>query len=515
MKIAGVEMLGAVRTLWTVGAVGGLDDATLLGRYADRRDGPAFEAIVVRHGPMVRAVCRSLAADPHEADDLFQATFLVLARRAGSIRKLDSLGPWLHGVARRVAAEARSRRRVGSRGLEGIEPVTPAASPDLDAPAIHEEVGRLPRKYRDPIILCYLEGLTHDEAAMRLGWPVGTVRGRLARARDMLRPRLTKRGLASASILVAVAPTARGSVPRYLLDATTRSALLTAESATTGAMFLSQGVLNAMLMTKLKLVAAGLVGATLAAGGAGALIVRPERADGIPVETAAQDAPAAPAAPAGPAPTAAAPQLIAPQAPAPAPTPRRPALPPRAARRDPVRSAPPRRAISGGEATTNVIAEINEFRAKQISEVEAGINRLSSEIRTGEEEIREAEEKLDKARQEVEDRRAALRMMERLRDDLSGRPHAVDLDGDGDGVPDFLVDVEVDAASTRRPRPTARPLPPPDALDDALQPRRAAPRAEPGDRGPSDSDRITALERKLDRLFELIEGKGKSGMLRP
>ena len=515
MKIAGVEMLGAVRTLWTVGAVGGLDDATLLGRYADRRDGPAFEAIVVRHGPMVRAVCRSLAADPHEADDLFQATFLVLARRAGSIRKLDSLGPWLHGVARRVAAEARSRRRVGSRGLEGIEPVTPAASPDLDAPAIHEEVGRLPRKYRDPIILCYLEGLTHDEAAMRLGWPVGTVRGRLARARDMLRPRLTKRGLASASILVAIAPTARGSVPRYLLDATTRSALLTAESATTGAMFLSQGVLNAMLMTKLKLVAAGLVGATLAAGGAGALIVRPERADGIPVETAAQDAPAAPAAPAGPAPPAAAPQPIAPQPPAPAPTPRRPALPPRAARRDPIRSAPPRRAISGEEAA--MTKAINEFRAKQISEVEAEINGMSGKIRTSEEEIREAEEKIDKVRQEVEDQRAALRLMERLRDDLSGRPHAVDLDGDG--APDLLVDVEVDAASTRRPRPTARPATPapttPAAVDDALQPRRAAPRAEPGDRGLSDSDRITALERKLDRLFELIEGKGKSGMLRP
>ena len=177
----------------------GSSEGELLERFVTGHDEVAFEALVARHGPMVLGVCRQLLRDPNDVDDAFQATFLVLVRKAGTLRRRDLLGNWLYGVAYRVAARARSlsaRRnsRVAS-GHDSVESLTDlecGQEVGLDqtmlleqGPWLHQEVSHLPEKYRVPIVLCYFEGLTHDEAASRLGWPLGTVKGRLARARDL------------------------------------------------------------------------------------------------------------------------------------------------------------------------------------------------------------------------------------------------------------------------------------------------------------------------------------------
>jgi polysaccharide biosynthesis/export protein len=157
---------------------------------------------------MVLHVCRAVLSDPHEAEDAFQATFLVLASRARSIRSGDSVGSWLHGVALRVASRARSsasRRRYHERRraemtrnrIDGAHEC-PSLNADL-ARVLQEEIGRLPEKFRAAVVLCYLEGLTHEMAAGQLGCPVGTVRSRLATARERLKRRLTRRGLAPAT----------------------------------------------------------------------------------------------------------------------------------------------------------------------------------------------------------------------------------------------------------------------------------------------------------------------------
>ena len=187
-------------TLFRLGAAGGLSDLQLLEWFASRRDEAAesaFGALVDRHGPMVMNVCRGVLRDEHEACDAFQATFLVLAQRAGSLWVRDSLGPWLHRVARRTASSARSaaRRR---RRREAIAAGRAARSyedaPDDHREVVHEEVDRLPESQRSPVVLCLLEGLTPEQAAQRLGWPAGTVRSRLARAKVRLKSRLDSPG---------------------------------------------------------------------------------------------------------------------------------------------------------------------------------------------------------------------------------------------------------------------------------------------------------------------------------
>jgi RNA polymerase sigma factor (sigma-70 family) len=168
----------------------------------------AFRAIVKRHGSMVLQVCRRSLDDPNDAADAFQATFLVLLRRARSIRDRRSVAAWLHGVAARVASRARvesaRRQRIERHGVR----LAPAPPDDPDhfelQRVIDVELARLPEKYRAPLILCYFEGLTHEEAAARLGWPLGTVRGRLARAREVLRARLTRRGITASAALGAI-----------------------------------------------------------------------------------------------------------------------------------------------------------------------------------------------------------------------------------------------------------------------------------------------------------------------
>ena len=205
------ETLGPIRTLFDEGAIGLRSDGELLDRVAggSREEAErAFAALVERHGPAVLRACRGVLGDDHAAEDAAQATFLVLAKKARSLRAGETIVPWLFGVAVRVAgkmrvaaARRRKHERIGAELREERMPTSPAV--DL-GPAVHEEVGRLPEKYRAPVVLCYFEGLSHEEAARRLGWPVGTVRGRLARARDRLRPRLTRRGLSPSAGFLAL-----------------------------------------------------------------------------------------------------------------------------------------------------------------------------------------------------------------------------------------------------------------------------------------------------------------------
>jgi len=185
-----------------------LSDGSLLERYltGDEADAQAaFQALVIRHGPMVLGICRHVLAEEHDAEDAFQATFLVLAQKGGSIRNRTVLAGWLHEVAHRIAIKARVgvvRRRSLERQAMAMSP--PAIEPDNQddtaawnelRPVLHAEVDRLPEKYRLPVILCYLEGKTNEEVAQLLRWPVGTVKGRLSRARDLLRSRLMRKGL--------------------------------------------------------------------------------------------------------------------------------------------------------------------------------------------------------------------------------------------------------------------------------------------------------------------------------
>jgi RNA polymerase sigma factor (sigma-70 family) len=256
-------------------------DGRLLGQFVARRDEAAFAALLRRHGPLVLAVCRQLVGDAHEAEDAFQATFLVLARRATSVRRQDSVAAWLHRVALNVARTVRSRaarrkalqRRAALMTRTDRAPEAPASDWQ---PVLHEEVDRLPGKYRAPVVLCYLQGKTHDEAARELGWPVGTVKGRLARARDLLHARLTRRGLTlSAGALAALSgAAAEAAVPAPLAGATvTAAALFAAGNLKAGtapaAAVLAEGVLRAMTNTRRKVAAAVLLALLVAAGGAG------------------------------------------------------------------------------------------------------------------------------------------------------------------------------------------------------------------------------------------------------
>ena len=248
MKLGGLGSAGReLRTLLEGGSTAALSDGQLLARFSSGRGDAsaeaAFAALVARHGPMVWGTCRRILRDHHAAEDAFQATFLILVRKAGSVRVDDSLGRWLHGVGVRVALRAKAveaRRRGGD--LSSLEPSVPALEPDLDGlrSAIDEEVDRLPSPYRSVVVLCHLEGLTRERAASRLGCPVGTVNSRLSRAGELLRTRLTRRGLAPASgalaaWLAASEATAWASlaVPPNLVNATAASAAGVASGAAT------------------------------------------------------------------------------------------------------------------------------------------------------------------------------------------------------------------------------------------------------------------------------------------
>src|SRR4051812_36972860 len=192
-------------TLFEDGNLAGLTDGQLLERFANRRGESAetaFAALVERHGPMVLRACRGILRDDHEAMDAFQATFLVLVHKGRSLWVRDSLGPWLHRVACRSAGRARAasgRRRSLARGLaESVVGRGGGGDRGGLVAAVHEELDRLPERYRVPILLCDLEGRTCEDAARHMGCPVGTIGSRLARGRERLRDRLARRGLAPA-----------------------------------------------------------------------------------------------------------------------------------------------------------------------------------------------------------------------------------------------------------------------------------------------------------------------------
>jgi RNA polymerase sigma factor (sigma-70 family) len=286
-----------------VAAHGGGDatDGQLLHRFAAERDEAAFAALVQRHGPIVLGVCRRLLHEPHDAEDAFQATFLVLVRKAGSIAKAELLGNWLYGVAYRTALEARTRaarRRAKERQVRDIAEVAPSTEAvwsDLQ-PVLDEEVGRLPDKFRIPVVLCYFEGKTNAEAARLLGCPKGTVLSRLASARERLRARLTHRGLALPAGLFAAALSENGvsAMPPGLVDATVRAAVLLAAgegAAVSGSVtVLTTEVLRAMWMTRLKVLTATLlaVGFVGASAGVGALAYRGGAAEPAAVKQASR-----------------------------------------------------------------------------------------------------------------------------------------------------------------------------------------------------------------------------------
>jgi RNA polymerase sigma factor (sigma-70 family) len=277
----------------------GLSEWQLLERYLERRDEIAFEALVARHGPMVLGVCRRMLANPADVDDAFQATFLVLVRRARQLGPRDAIGPWLHGVAIRVAHRARSEagRR---RQFDTLDVVDPAASPDCSladrelAAILDQELSRLPSKYRSPLVLCYLEGQTHEQAAAQLRWPIGTVKGRLARARDLLRSRLVRRGVAptAGALTLALASESSASLHPQLLNRTVQLSLnnalgqATAQVASSSITSLVEGVLTAMLVNKLKWIGLTVVVASLALTGAGVLAQPGAKRPSRPLSTA-------------------------------------------------------------------------------------------------------------------------------------------------------------------------------------------------------------------------------------
>jgi len=258
---------------------GGLSDAALLERFVAERDEAAFEVLVWRHGPKVLNLCRRLLRQEQDAEDAFQAAFLVLARKAGSIGKRQALAGWLYRVAYRVALRAKgSALRRRERLTDLTEFPAAARIPNADwadvRPVLDEELSRLPEKYRAAFVLCYLEGKTNAEAARELGCPQGTILSRLAWARQRLRARLTRRGLTlSAGILAAAqAQNAPAAVlPAALVAATLDAAVRIAAGGTltglvsTEVITLTHGGWHTMLSTKLKIAA----GCALAAGALG------------------------------------------------------------------------------------------------------------------------------------------------------------------------------------------------------------------------------------------------------
>jgi RNA polymerase sigma factor (sigma-70 family) len=275
-----------------------LTDGQLLGRYVTTRDAAAFETLVGRHGPMVLGVCRRLLPTLHDAEDAFQATFLVLVRKATTIKPRDAVGSWLYGVAYRAAQKVRvagARRRSKEVQVAQMpEPNTIADGLWHDVlPLLDYELALLPEKYRLSIVLCDLEGKTRKEAARQLSWPEGTVAGRLAIARKMLAKRLARHGLPlSAGMLAAVLSESgtQAAVPLRLAIATVRAA--TGGVMQAGISSVAEGVVRTMFLSNLKLPVFVLVAFTAVAAGTALVLGHPqlaEKPDGLP---GAPDAPA-------------------------------------------------------------------------------------------------------------------------------------------------------------------------------------------------------------------------------
>src|SRR5439155_22493762 len=255
-----------------------------LRRFAALRDEQAFAALVRRHGPMVLNVGQRVLHNGHDAEDVFQATFLVLTRKAGSLRWHESVGNWLYQVAYRIARKARAavaRRAVKEARAAELAPAEPhddLSWREVEA-LLDEELHQLPVKYRVPLVFCYLEGVTRDEAAQQLGWSLSTLKRRLERGRELLRLRLVRRCLTFSAALftpMLMQSTAQAALTVTLVQATVRSALQLAVGQPVAGLVSEQvaalvdGGLKTMLTTKLKVATALLLAVSVAAG-AGAL----------------------------------------------------------------------------------------------------------------------------------------------------------------------------------------------------------------------------------------------------
>jgi|GEM_PF-4477130 len=275
-------ILPHIQRAFQAGSISGLSDGELLERFSTRNDELAFEALVARHGPMVLRVCRNLLREESNVEDAFQATFLVLVRKAKAICLKDTLGPWLYAVATRVAQRSRakdSQRQQRERAGSALEASAPTRDADLhELPAIlQRELARLPEHFRAPIVLFHLEGLSHDQTAAQLRWPVGTVRSRLARARGLLRERLIRRGFTFSATALGLAlgrQTATAAVPRKLslitIEAATRLSMkqgVAAGIASASVVSLTEGVLYTMFLSKVKVAATVLIAVGALVGG--------------------------------------------------------------------------------------------------------------------------------------------------------------------------------------------------------------------------------------------------------
>jgi len=260
-------------------------DAELIERFLATRDEASFALLLERYGPMVLGVCRRVLRDDHDAEDAFQATFVILARQAASVRQRDTVGGWLYGVACRVAAKLKTRRdreRARRREVTAVacnRPSHPDDSSDL-RPLLDEEINCLPEKYRLPLILCYLEGRTNEEAARQLGCPVGTLFARLSRARGKLRGRLERRGVGVTAVLLGSALNeglAAAALPAPLVTATlqTTRAAISGQSLSPTVGPLVEGALREMSFFRIKIVAAMILGLSLLSAGAGLWAFQP------------------------------------------------------------------------------------------------------------------------------------------------------------------------------------------------------------------------------------------------
>lgn len=260
-----------------VGLTGGAPDAELLARFTECRDEAAFELLLRRHSSMVFGACRRLLADPNDADDAFQAVFLILARKAGSIARAEVVSAWLHRVAIRAAMKVRaSRASVLLRGGADVNQLPSPCPQEYEraelSHVLDEEIGRLPVRYRTAFMLCCLEGKTGEEAARVLECPPGTVSSRLTRARERLRERLTRRGYAPSVVAALLAGEAFAALPSSrLVDSTLSAALAFAVGYTIGgsdvrSTAIAKGVIRTMMLSKLTIVAAIFAAALLATG---------------------------------------------------------------------------------------------------------------------------------------------------------------------------------------------------------------------------------------------------------
>jgi RNA polymerase sigma factor (sigma-70 family) len=275
-KATVADLIFHLRKTWATQGARELTDSQLLNLFLDQREEIAFAVLVHRHGPMVLDVCRRVLGDSHSAEDAFQATFMVLCRRSRSIRRRDSLGSWLFGVAKHIAAKdkarmnsRRNRERLVAEQSTRCGPVSGLGQvADEQARAelrllVDDEIGRLPDKFVAPVVLCWMEGKSHEQAPKELGWAKGTLTSRLMRARELLRQRLLQRGVeltGAAGALVLGEQTAKAVVPAPLIIHTTKAATalvngstLTAAGVSAEAIAMAEEAVRAGAAIKIKL----------------------------------------------------------------------------------------------------------------------------------------------------------------------------------------------------------------------------------------------------------------------